>query len=107
MPSKKMSSKEIYRDRVSLIESSLNQLSFSSRFYALGDSFYSDVQPTPLKNPFWLHINTSVMSLLGLSLKSMETQSSLDNFIGKSPLPIKYLLPLFIQVTNLVTTQRA
>ena len=67
-------------------ELSLEELSFSNKFFALGDSFYSKVAPASLKNPFWLHINTEVMASLGLTLAGLKTPLSLDIFSGKTTL---------------------
>jgi uncharacterized protein YdiU (UPF0061 family) len=77
---------QLTTNQVSPGELSLEQLSFSTHFYALGDCFYSVVAPAPLKNPFWLHINTTVMESLGLTLAGMKTPLSLDIFSGKTTL---------------------
>lgn len=61
-------------------------LPFSKRFYELGEHFFSIVQATPLKNPFWLHINIEVMALLGINMDELNTQEGLHIFSGKKPL---------------------
>ncbi len=63
---------------------SFKKLPFSNQFYELGESFFSVVKPARLKNPFWLHINTEVMDLLGISIDDLKAQCGLDIFSGKS-----------------------
>ncbi len=65
---------------------SFEKLSFSNQFYELGESFFSVVQATPLRDPFLLHINSNVMALLGIPMSDIESRRGLDIFSGKSSL---------------------
>jgi len=49
-----------------------NQQLIRNDFLSLGESFYSQVTPTALKNPRWLHINAAVADSLGITIDSLR-----------------------------------
>ena len=48
--------------------------SIRTDFLTLGEPFYSKVTPTPLNNPRWIHINSAVADLLGISVDDIREQ---------------------------------
>jgi len=48
--------------------------SIHTDFLSLGEPFYSKVTPTPLNNPRWIHINSAVADLLGISVDDIREQ---------------------------------
>ncbi|MGH1486314.1 MAG: protein adenylyltransferase SelO [Cellvibrionaceae bacterium] len=66
---------------------SFDHLTCSTRFLQLGDDFYSAVTASPLKQPYWVHINHQLAKVIGLNESSWQQQSSLDIFSGRTPFP--------------------
>lgn len=68
------------------------QHNFTNRFHALGESFYSDQLPTPLKEPELVHINASAANLLDHSRDSLNSPQFRDfasgNQVFKQSQPI-------------------
>lgn len=65
---------------------SLDQLPWSNNFLQLGNEFYSQVTATPLRNPYWVHINPAVTQQIGLSVAALRTDTNLAIFSGASPI---------------------
>ncbi|SBO10831.1 hypothetical protein VME0621_02958 [Vibrio mediterranei] len=75
---------------------SLDSLSFSHRFLALPNSFYTQVEPTPLDNPRWVAWNQELAGELGFPELVEDEQALLDVLSGSvsnehiKPLAMKY-----------------
>jgi uncharacterized protein YdiU (UPF0061 family) len=61
-----------------------DNLNFISPFYNLGDTFYSEVSPSPLRDPFWIHHNQLLADELGISPLDWNTDKALDIFSGNN-----------------------
>jgi uncharacterized protein YdiU (UPF0061 family) len=67
---------------------SLDSLPLSNSFAKLPDSFYSRVQPTPLRKPAQLiHFNRVAAGLLDIDPEVANHASFASVFTGKQPLP--------------------
>ena len=58
-----------------------------NRFAALGDRFYSRIEPQPLPGPYWISRNQAVARELGLEQNWWEASQALDAFAGNCVLP--------------------
>ena len=58
-----------------------------NRFAALGDRFYSRIQPQPLSAPYWISRNQAVARELGLEQNWWKAKQALEAFAGNCVLP--------------------
>ena len=65
---------------------SFDQLTYSTHFLQLGDRFYSAVTATPLKQPYWIHINDQLAKAIGLNEASWQHPHALAIVSGNMPL---------------------
>jgi uncharacterized protein YdiU (UPF0061 family) len=57
-------------------------IKFNNTYDKLGESFYSRIDPTPVKNPELIHYNDSLARELGISLDSISPQEIAEIFSG-------------------------
>jgi len=65
----------------------IEQLNFCNSYSRLPDEFFSQVNPTPLKNPFFINLNTDVAELLELDVNQQHLPDTLRYLSGQSVLP--------------------
>lgn len=66
---------------------------FDNSFYRLPDNFYSNVNPTPVKNPGVIKLNESLAKFLGFNLESVDCDSYFSGnilFKGSNPISMAY-----------------
>jgi len=66
---------------------------FDNSFYRLPDNFYSNVNPTPVKNPGVIKINESLAKFLGFNLESVDCDKYFSGnilFKGSNPISMAY-----------------
>lgn len=66
---------------------SLHNIIIQSRFYSLGQHFYTEVQPVGLTNPVLHSLSSDVASLIRLTPEIIKSQEFLDVFSGNKLLP--------------------
>ena len=64
-----------------------SSLVWRNRFAALGERFYTRVQPQPLPDPKWVSRNRALARELGLDDGFVASQQALDAFTGNARLP--------------------
>jgi len=57
-------------------------LAWHNRFAALGEAFFTRLQPTPLPNPHWVGTSAAVADLLGLDSAWLQSPAGLAAFTG-------------------------
>ena len=63
------------------------QLAWNNRFARLGEKFYTRLHPQVLPDPYWISRNQAVARELGIEESWLESQESLDAFVGNNTLP--------------------
>lgn len=66
---------------------------FDNSFYRLPDNFYSNVNPTPVKNPGVIKLNESLAKFLGFNLESVDCDKYFSGnilFKGSNPISMAY-----------------
>ena len=61
-------------------------LSWHNSFAALGNEFFTHLQPTPLPSPYWVGQSVDAARTLGLDEKWFSSPAALDAFTGNLPL---------------------
>ena len=65
-----------------MTSSPLSALPWVNHFQQLGTDFYSTVEASPLKNPYWVHVNDTVAKYIGIPQDAMRTPDTLAVFSG-------------------------
>lgn len=65
----------------------INKLPLEHSFAALGDAFYTRVQPTAIRNPYLQHLNNDVCQLLDIDPASVTPSDAAAWFAGGVPFP--------------------
>ncbi len=63
----------------------LSSLPWIEHFSALGHDFYTPVTATPLRKPYWVHINHSMAEHIGLSRELLQNEECLATLSGANP----------------------
>ncbi|MFZ6801889.1 protein adenylyltransferase SelO [Undibacterium sp. Di24W] len=67
--------------------STSNSLEFYKRFASLGHTFYTELQPTPIKSPYLIATSPSMLAEFNLSAKQMQSQEVVEIFSGNRAQP--------------------
>lgn len=62
--------------------SALSQLTWVDHFSTLGNAFYTPVTATPLRRPYWVHVNQTMAKKIGLSDEKLRNDACLEIFSG-------------------------
>ena len=65
----------------------IEHLNFTNSYTELQSEFFSYTQPTPLKKPFFIHINSDIAKTLELDISNKSTANNLNYLSGQSTLP--------------------
>ncbi|WP_066967303.1 YdiU family protein [Microbulbifer sp. Q7] len=85
-----------YPDALSLNARSLDKVHLQHRFADLGAVFGTPTAPTPLRAPHTIHVNPSVLALLGIDPREADSAqwaqlaSGAQLFAGSAPFAMKY-----------------
>src|SRR5690606_28532921 len=69
------------------IANTLDELTLVNSFAQLPEAFYTRLSPQPVRNPWLVHANADVASMLGLDPAALQTPAFLQVFAGNAPLP--------------------
>jgi uncharacterized protein YdiU (UPF0061 family) len=78
---------EFYLRSILTTAKALDELRLVNSFARLPEAFYTRLAPQPVKNPWLVHANPDVATMLGLDPAVLDTAEFLEVFAGNAPLP--------------------
>ncbi|MFC0352120.1 protein adenylyltransferase SelO [Undibacterium danionis] len=65
----------------------MSPLRFHKRFASLGSTFYTELQPSPIKSPYLIATSPPMLAEFNLSAEQMQTQEMIEIFSGNRTAP--------------------
>lgn len=65
----------------------MSPLRFHKRFASLGSTFYTELQPSPVKSPYLIATSPSMLAEFNLAAEQMQTQEMIEIFSGNRTEP--------------------